>query len=718
MTEDAQQLGRTAQYLVIEARRGYGSPPNYSPVWEPVWGAKVDRIEINRDSSPSAATIWFPELRWQQAYNLAWGDMIRIRTNEPSAADRTIVFAGFITTYLSNFSGGTEQKGSAFERNAIVCLDHRWLLSTTSPIFGQIARGPDDYTNYGQVGQSANYDSYIFLSGRRAIFNADGKPNSDPDFLTLKSSSGSTLCEIPIFADTSNLDDTNIAIPWTARDMLRYVLSPFWNQAYQYLPIADPNELAGIDHGDWDKVLSHIVVEGLNAIDAIQLICRHIGWGFREDYGNDGSITFRFYKIAAASQYSRSNQNTTILHLLHAPAVGENIDTAVAEGKKILWAMDLAEDIATVINNPWGLGSPHRFEFTAELVPAWEDKDLAPDTSDDNANLFFTESDLQEMTDPDSKSYYNYYHPRGSKFRRNIGRKWALNESGRYSKSSSYDRGMPFDFANIVPKEYILDKRGKRVFAPFRRQLLPCLTIDKDSLNSVGIKVEFSFDGGNEWQVIPAAITPLKDECGIYIDEANLAELVDKAEWDIEGGVLDGVQLNYWSSLCDDILSSASFKDGEWQTRVRVTASVQLDQRLRYYVKPSSASCSPFHQSQIYNFSEKYGLAKRTASSVFSKTSLPVWDVDNSGWLGTQLNAIRSANEDMSISGQFTLERLWLGYFAIGDCIEKITGREYNLSAAFGSRQVYPEIIQIIYMPDKQKMKLITRDLRFAEVLL
>ena len=66
----------------------------------------------------------------------------------------------------------------------------------------------------------------------------------------------------------------------------------------------------------------------------------------------------------------------------------------------------------------------------------------------------------------------------------------------------------------------------------------------------------------------------------------------------------------------------------------------------------------------------------------------------------------------------------WLGDgrsfpdFVLGDCIEKITGREYPLSATFGKTKIYPEIIQIIYLPEVQRQKLITRDLRYAEVVL
>ena len=717
MMTDEKSLTRTAQRLVVEVRRGTGSPPSYSTNWEPIWGAKVDRIEINSSNRPSVATIWFPQLRWEQSPNLKVGDNIRVRTNQPAKDERTIVFAGFVTSYLSGFTGGSDS-APGYERNAVVCQSYRWLLAITSPVFGQVARGPDDYTDYGTVDQQPISNSYVFLSGQRVVFNQDGRPNRDPTLCTVEDTAGNEQCEVPIFADP------DVGEYWTARDMIRYLLCRFYNIAYEYWPISDPNLLAGLDHSDFDKVLGHIVADGQNVIDAVVLICKHLGWDFREDYSNDGEVNIVFYKLAAASGYVRSADKPTIFHQLHAPAVGENINIAIAEGRKMLWAMDLAEDITSVVNNPWGLGAPHQFEFTAELVPAWGDADLEPDTSNDYANLFFTDAELQDETDPNKKSYYKYYYPRGDSFRRDVGRKWSLNETGRYSINTKYDRGVPFDFASVVPEEYICDSKGKRLFAPFGRQLLPCLTVDPESLNSVGIKVEFSFDGGITWQVIPSSISSLKDECGIYIDEANLAEIVDQSQGLIEEGDLAELQLNYWTSLCDDKLNSHSFKDGQWLTRVRVTASAQLDQRLCVHPSPSSASGSPFHHSQIYDFSEKYSLLKRTLSSVFAGTDLPAWDLDSTEWFNKHLEAVRTANEDMSVSAQFTLERLWLGDgsglpdFAVGDCIEKITGREYDLSAAFGNRTVYPEIIQIIYLPNQQKMKLITRDLRFAEVLL
>jgi len=727
MTQDRYQIDRTAQPLVVEYKRGYGSPPSYEAQWTPLWSAKVDRVEINHGIKPSVATVWFPELRWHQGYDLLSGDRLRIRTDQADAASQTVIFSGFVTSYLSSFSGGTE-KGGAYDRCAVVCQDHRWLLAATSPLFGQVVRGPDNYTDYGSDSQTPITDSYVQLTGRRTIFNANDRPNRDATMLEvqLPDDNGAAI-SVPIFAAPA------VAEYWTAGDMIRYVLSPLFNRAYKQLTIRDPAQLTGMDHADFETVLNHVTVEGLNVLQAIGQICKQIGWNFREDYDSATDATIRFYKVGAASAYERDDQaNPTILHELHAPPVAESPSTrpddnfkadVEEDGRKMLWAMDLAEDITGVVNNPWGLGAPHMFEFTAELVPAWLDGDLAPDTSDNNANLFFTDADLQDITDPNSKDYYKYYHARGSDFKRDVGRKWALNEAGRYS-AGSYDRGGPFDFETVIDPVYLQDAAGNRRYGPFNRQLLPCLTQDKDSSNSVGIKVEFSFDGGAAWQTIPAAISSLPGECGIYIDEANLCELADESGSTISGGTLDNVQLNYWTSLCDDKLNGRTFKDGEWNTRLRVTASVQMDLRPAYQVLPSQASGSPFAHAAIYDLSDRYGLRKRMPTSQFDGSDLASDDVDDTIYLGKHLEALRRANEDMSISGQFTLERLWLGDgsgrpdFAVGDGIERITGREYHLSASLAGSAVYPEIIQIIYLPERQIQKLITRDLRFAEVTL
>lgn len=723
---DATNMDRNAQRLVVEVKMSISRPPVFAGYWLPVWSTLVDRIEINAGSRFSTARIERPDSRWHAGSRpLARGNLVRIVTDEGEftvgwAPHRSYLFQGFITGYSRSFSGGMGSAGgfsASHEANVIVCNDYRWLMSVTSPLLGMIARGPDDYDSYGASGPGGTpkEHSWTYLSGRRAIFNADGKADKDPVTLTYRRPAAlgdPETVEIPIFG-------TYYTEPWTARDMVRYILSPIFNLAKDYLPWADPNLLTGLDHSDWSTVLNHIVVDGLNIIEAVDLICRHIGWSFREEYAPDGPHIV-FFKPGHAYGYSRSTAHPTVFHRLHAPAVGEVISAAVAGGAKMLWSMTLDEDISSLVNTPFGLGSPHRFEFTAELVPAWLDADLLPDTSSSLANLYFTDSDLQTLTDPNAKTFYRWYHKRGFQFLRNVGRQWSLNEMGKYTFASTFNRGMPFDFKTVIPPKR-LSALGKD-FAPFNRQLLPCLTLDKQSLNSVGIVVEFSFDGGSSWHILPCTISSLPDECGILIDEPNLCELVDENESTISGGVLDGVQLNYWTSLADDKLNSRSFKLGQWRTRLRVTASVQMDMRISRFTTPSSLLGSPFDHRRVYDFSDNYGLSQRAASSIFNGSTYPADQIDSTSRVNAHLDAIRDACQDMSLSGLFVLDRLWAGdgvgvpAFYIGDGIEAITGRWYKLAVKSGSKTVYPEVVQISYLHRQQRMQLVTRDLRFAEV--
>lgn len=723
---DATNMDRNAQRLIVEVKMSSSRPPSFPGPWLPVWSALVDRIEINAGSRFSTARIELPDSRWHTTSRpLARGNLIQICSEEApigwsAGSFRSILFQGFITGSSRSFSGGMGSAGgfsSSHEANVIVCNDFRWLMSVTSPLLGIIARGPEDYDSYGASGPGGTpkEHSWTYLSGRRAIFNAGGRPDKDPVTLTYRRPAAlgdPETVEIPIFG-------TYYTEAWTARDMVRYILSPIFNLAKDYLPWADPNLLTGLDHADWSAVLNHIVVDGLNIIEAIDLICRHIGWSFREEYILDGPHIV-FFKPGQASGYSRSTAHPTVFHRLHAPAVGEVISTAVAARSKMLWSMALDEDISSLVNAPFGLGSPHRFEFTAELVPAWLDSELLPDTSESNANLYFTDSDLQEIDDPNAKSFYRWYHKRGFNFLRNVARQWSLNEMGKYTFTSTFNRGMPFDFKGVIPPER-LSALGKD-FAPFNRQLLPCLTLDKQSLNSVGIVVEFSFDGGSTWRILPCTISSLPDECGILIDEPNLCELVDESASTISGGVLDGVQLNYWTSLADDKLNSRSFKLGQWRTRIRVTASVQMDMRISRFTTASSLMTSPFDHRRVYDFSDKYGLSQRAVSSIFNGSSYPADQVDSTSRVNAHLDAIRDAYQDMSLSGIFVLDRLWLGDgvgwpdFQPGDGIEGVTGRWYKLATVSGDKTVYPEVVQITYLHRQQRMQLVTRDLRFAEV--
>ena len=400
-------------------------------------GAAVHRIEINPGASPSSATIWFPGKRWDEDSGLRYGDRVRIGTDWPTAEGQATIFSGFVVNFIPEFSGGDE-KGGAFERNAVVCLDHRWLMSVTSPVFGQYSRGLDDWTLYGEPGQKP-LGTFRFFSGRRCIFNEDGKPNRDIERHYYRD--GSDLLTLHFFDDPGG----ELAGPWSVLHMVTYLMNPNVNRAYSVMRYGDSALLPGLENVEFARTINHVVIDGLNVLEALELVCKQIGYSFRETYMSDGKVTLSFYKIGHQVGYGRGTDPTkTIKHRLHAPAVGEVISTAVAEGKKMLWAMDIARDISGVVNNPWGVGFLDRVEFTAELVPGWVDDDLEPETSV-LTNIFKTEADLVSETNPDLFSYDCLYHSRGSSFRRDVGASgFSMKPGGTVTRSTTGDRRLIF----------------------------------------------------------------------------------------------------------------------------------------------------------------------------------------------------------------------------------------------------------------------------------
>lgn len=716
---DDKNLMRIAKFILAEYR--VCDRDGVVGDWITLPNAKVLDITIGEGDTYNTATIEISDTRWNETRGVMWGYQIRLRYSN------TVLFQGFIVNFPSGYSSAVvtdpQSSPSAKEWVHIHCKDYRWLYNRCSPVYGQVARGVDDYED-GEPLQTAT-----FMSGLRCIFNPSGFYNMDPDAITFTSA---TWPNFPANFTTHVFGNPSKAgTPWTAGDAISLLLSPIYNQTPAIVVIANPFDLPGLTHADFSTVLNNINVDCTNVTDAVNLICDNLGWTFREEYSMNGPL-WVFYKSGMASGttrvYLESGYNPCILHSLHAPAVGEDIDEAVqVDGKKMVMALDLNEDIDPVVNQPWGLSAPHQFEITAELVPAWKDTDLHLATA--ITDLYKTESELQALTDPDALDFYKYHHALGSLFLRDVGRKWSLNESGKYT-GGDYDRGVLFDFTATavgIPSTYLRGPNtieypdGKKFFAPFNRRFLPCLTFDKDSLNSAGIRLQWSFDEGTTWQELGCPVEILEGEAAIRLMIPNLSEIVDKKKANIAAGDYAGMEINFFTSLADDKHNSRGFKVGSetrWKTRVRITATIQMDQRTITKNETVYAG-SPFVQAKIFDLSDRYILQQRCSSSSFYTSDLPAWDANETDKLLAQMELIREANEDMAIHGRAVLDRLWIDgtnppTFALGDGITGFTGRNYPLGQTLGPRTVYPEIVQIQYLIQSQKQILLLRDPRLS----
>jgi hypothetical protein len=690
---DKNRTTRVAQRLIAEFRKpdatGAGG-------WQPYWDAEVQHVALSAGDVPNTAEILFPRLRWNDFVGFTWGTQVRIRTAVPllrSGSPRyeqlqpAVLFQGFAVRRPVSWHGG-DDRGGAHEKNAILCLDYRWFINSCLSIYGQYARTADDTA-----------DSFTHLSGRRCVFNEKGKPNRDVNAWT------DGALAFHLFGSDEY---------WTCRQMLSQIL--LQTLIRTHITATEGLEDA-LDVSDLEATPHHVIIDTMPAIEAILRIIRPLGWTLREEYDFNGP-KWVFYKAGRARYDSRDSVTPTILHDLWAPAPGELATASAALGYKLVTGGRIEEDIAAVVNSPVGLGAPERYEATFNLVPGWLDADLVPDSGDDYVNVFKTEAEIQQSDAPDDFTFYTYYHALGSQFNRDVGRKWVLNEAGDYT-GGSYNRGNAFDFTTVIPAEKIT-AAGKKLYGPFRRKLLPCLTFDAGSVNSVGIRVELSLDGGLTWQDLAAEIANLEGECGLRLESPNLSEILDKQARVISGGALDGFELNYWTSLCIDKLAGSVWP--AWQTRLRVTASVQMDQRLRVSAAPTANSGSPFRQTRVLDFSDEYTYSLRTSASRYYGGVLSAWDTDETEKLRARVEAVRDANEDKSVAGPVILDRLWLGdgtgepEIKVGDGVRRFGGRWYDLGGTVRNDRVYPEIARIIYDNQTQRQTLILRDTRFAQV--
>jgi hypothetical protein len=121
-----------------------------------------------------------------------------------------------------------------------------------------------------------------------------------------------------------------------------------------------------------------------------------------------------------------------------------NIDASELFSKVNVQQLQVTADHSEVITKPIVLGDKRRYEVTVGLVPGWKaDANLDVNPGDSGAVLAAMAyadahdgvSDIETLQeDP----YYQRYHTAGRKHSdyTAVGRRWVLNETGRYTRES------------------------------------------------------------------------------------------------------------------------------------------------------------------------------------------------------------------------------------------------------------------------------------------
>ncbi len=213
------------------------------------------------------------------------------------------------------------------------------------------------------------------------------------------------------------------------------------------------------------------------------------------------------------------------------------------------------------------LGGAKQHEVTVELVPGWmpvaEVDAVQPADRSARKEQALLPEDVEALgKDAQQDAWFRAYDRKGQDFaiHQDVGRKWVLNEHGRYD-GALYNRYAPFDDYQPFRFETVL---AERVANPEGWMVRPRRFLDPVTQSAEGqplaAAVEVSFDGGATWSAYTGALRVLGDECGLVLDAESLCTVSPP-------GVSARLS-NFWYSLIDQ------------QARVRVTAVVEADERV------------------------------------------------------------------------------------------------------------------------------------------
>jgi len=340
---------------------------------------------------------------------------------------------------------------------------------------------------------------------------------------------------------------------------------------------------------------------------------------------------------------------------------------------------DLHYDVGNTRNQAVVVGDWHYVESTFALQKGWK-------SSLDNT----AESKLSKDS-PDFENVANPY--------RDVWRKFVLNEAGDYVGTRS-EITSPFDFSSVVG----------HACAPRRRRFLPCIAQDNDGApfgRYAGCFIEFSIDGGSTWSSVETledrTCVILDRECGIRFDGLFPPPELRRA----------GLSLGNY-----DFTNKA---------RVRITAVMRDDQRLRAIVGPNADSplvdVAPFHvdasahfhwreilpSSQLYN-----DVLSGEIPSGVTNDLQPL--TDYATWLQQQFD-VGDVHGGILVEGLDTAGIA--GPYDIGQLVTSIAGRNINLNAQsiFSGEQRYPQIVGISFDFQRQTRRLHLETFRDEEPL-
>jgi hypothetical protein len=634
-----------------------------------------------------------------------------------------VLLRGFseVQTYIERGSVGGSDSGGTLVVSSVL---KRVNKLESSQVFGRYVRQAASIDAWRELEAEAKLsplgdDDDLQWLHRPTTFNARGEANRQAAPITVTINGRSE--QLYVFTD----DEDPEAEPWTWAQALRYLVyfhlggdlvgrTNLYDQTRAYLgdtidqrPLSPVSETSGYD-GD-PSTLSRLfqyamlgmpsdaVFEGTSIVEAMTIVAKATDTHFKvQTWFEGGQIGDDLIWWARGGGPRRE-----VCKAPQGDEVPEILESLNLE------QMTLSVDYGDVVTTPIGLGDVRRYEITTELIPGWK-----PDANVDRpANIdaaIAASTDHGENLNADD-TWCQKYHPGGASFNAyaNVGRRWVLNETGRYPAvdyartsghfgTSKYDPWEPAD-CSIVDRTFVNGAWSEEAVNWTRhpRPFQPCFSADAAG-RSIGVVVEASFDGGTNWE--PLGCKVLATEAGIYIETDDLSRLMSQ----YDGGP------SWWAAMCND------------NARVRVTAVIEGDRAL--LIIGSAARAAVSHEaSRLYDWRSRFKSNYRTtANSIYKPggeraTTYQTFECrDDSPTMDQWIASLCDLNAGRQIPGTFTIPWLECTRYQVGDCVPFVRGAVELQGEVSGGVRRPPDIVAIVY--GETSTQLVLEDARMAEM--
>ncbi len=547
-----------------------------------------------------------------------------VRYPETQAGEPELLFAGYCSTPRYDERGGAGGMAPSSERGFTLTITSVWdRLSTLKNglIVGRYMRTLEGQDALDALQERSSTDPIgdAFTDTRivpslPCVFNAGGKPNRAAAPLTESIDGEDRL--VHVFTGDEDPD----AQYWTYAQALRYLTVFHLLAAY---PLDEGDELL-VEDGNgveltedmvdrdltenprpaappdldetWEYAIlaepQHLSCESLNICEAMIMLAAAAKVRFMITYTwhPDGypKLLAELVWRARATGPVKTLAKGSFFSLPSSPSLSAEEVLSHCQVKDLSAQIDYRD----VYTWPTVIGDIKRYEITAQLLPGWmpDSEHHLDDVVDEDAEVEYSlaHHDCASPEEVAEDPWFQRFHKSGSLFEKYaiIGRRWVLNETGRYIGSRgegeeeeliyarqtgwfNTERYVPWGPATSYINDSMIDpdtgdvvevripnKHWSRRPRPFQ----PCFSADA-ARQSMGIYVEFSFDSGTTWwHLREVRIANLTTEAGIYLDDEDLTLLKRPNETD------DGI--SFWEAMV------------RGYARIRVTAVIDGDYRL------------------------------------------------------------------------------------------------------------------------------------------